>query len=195
MSKDFAKQPPRRNTGRRGGSASPGRKRGASKPAGVGAPRWLWFGAGVILGLLLAFLFRLATVPVPEQAAGRQPLAETDGSEPAGESPGEEFTFFHVLRENEVIVEDPPPQQTPEQPDYVYFLQAGSFPAAENADTRRAEIAFLGEEARVEKVVVNGQTRFRVMIGPIESRSRQRSIRSKLLSQGIETLAYKRSRT
>lgn len=199
MSKDFAGQRTRHRLATSGRAPSRRRKTGASRASAGSAPQWLWFGGGVALGLLISFLLQLANLPLGNKSApARPPDSSPAVTSPAGETKAaEEFTFFEVLRENEVIVEDPPTEEPAAETGdaFVYFLQAGSFPTEAAAEERRAEIALVGQETSLERVQVNGQVRYRVMIGPIDSRDRQRTIRNKLAGLGIETLAYKRDRT
>lgn len=199
MSKDFAAQHTRQRAASNSRSTARRRKTGASKAGAGGARQWLWLGGGVALGVLVSLLVQLATMPLGNKAAAPQTAVAPTVAERQPETPkgAEEFTFFHILQENEVIVEDSP-QAEPAAANgdgSIYFLQAGSFPTEAAAESRRAEIALMGQETAIERAEVNGQVRYRVMIGPINSRERQRTIRNKLFSQGIETLAYKRDHT
>ena len=69
-----------------------------------------------------------------------------------------------------------------------YLLQAGSFRGSADAERRRAQIAALGLQARVETVRAGSDTWYRVHAGPFTSRDQLATARSRLSAQGIETL-------
>lgn len=68
------------------------------------------------------------------------------------------------------------------------FLQAGSFRKARDADRRRAELALIGVESRIEKVRVNDGYWHRVRLGPFSSLDTANQIRARLHSENIQTL-------
>jgi cell division protein FtsN len=109
------------------------------------------------------------------------------------------FDFYTLLPEREVIVpnereaiksvEKPKPvagqeQAAPEQ----LFLQVGSFRSAQEAERRRAQIKTLGLEAKVEEVIANSDTWYRVQAGPFVSREQLSKARDQLSAAGIESL-------
>ena len=67
-----------------------------------------------------------------------------------------------------------------------YLLQAGAFRSQEDADSMRAKLALIGFEARVMHAEVNGQTLFRVRIGPYAALDDLNRARAKLAESGIE---------
>ncbi|MDB6060108.1 MAG: hypothetical protein JWM78_211 [Verrucomicrobiaceae bacterium] len=116
------------------------------------------------------------------------------------------FDFYTLLPEREVIVPnerdavkavDKQKPQTgqagaadtvaPEQ----LLLQAGSFRSAQEAERRRAQIAALSLEAKVESVRANGDTWYRVQAGPFTSRDQLSKARDQLGAAGIESLLLK----
>lgn len=113
------------------------------------------------------------------------------------------FDFYTLLPEREVLVpndrdarsaaEKAKPAQgqaqsaAPEQ----LFLQVGSFRSAQEAERRRAQIAALGLDAKVESVVANADTWYRVQAGPFTSREQLSRTRDQLSAAGIESLLLK----
>ena len=68
-----------------------------------------------------------------------------------------------------------------------YFLQAGAFGSAGDADNQKAKLALLGFEARVETVEVDGKgTMHRVRLGPYGRLDDINRVRSTLASNGVD---------
>ena len=70
------------------------------------------------------------------------------------------------------------------------FLQAGSFRSAQEAERRRGQIRALGLDASVEQVTANGDTWYRVQVGPL-TRARLNSARDRLSDADIDTLVLR----
>jgi cell division protein FtsN len=80
-----------------------------------------------------------------------------------------------------------------EAPNFHYMLQAGAFKQKSDAEKRRAELILNGYEATVEATEYkNGQTWYRLLIGPFTSQSKLSKARSTLLQSNIETMVIKR---
>lgn len=74
-------------------------------------------------------------------------------------------------------------------PSSALALQAGAFSRAADADRRRGELLLLGYDAKVETVrLPDGQTRYRVQVGPFADPQAQSNARRALRDVGIETL-------
>lgn len=68
-------------------------------------------------------------------------------------------------------------------------LQAGAFSRPGDADRRRGDLLLLGYQARTETVrLPDGQTRYRVLVGPFADQQALSSARRALRDVGIETL-------
>ena len=67
-----------------------------------------------------------------------------------------------------------------------YFVQAGAFRTADEAETQRAKLGFLGLDARLSEREQGGRTVYRVRVGPIDKVEAER-VRSKLESAHIES--------
>jgi cell division protein FtsN len=180
-------------------------------------PAWVWVFTGVIFGGFVMFLYHLAMLRI-----NAEQIASTD-SPPAGKTEetqsGPRFDFYAVLPKMEVIVpknEDEmqpsrrapttasPEPSTPTQPNATpspaisqdqYLLQAGSFRRNADADRRRGELILHGLSARVQPVSMgNGDTWYRVMVGPFDNANAAHRAQDRLANAGIETLAI-RART
>ena len=59
-----------------------------------------------------------------------------------------------------------------------YVLQAGSFTDVSDADRRRAQLALLGLESRVQRITIDERTYHRVRIGPMSDLDELNRVRS-----------------
>lgn len=167
-------------------------RRGATPQAGSNVPGWVWFFSGTVTGLFIAFLAWLAGVlPATPEAKPVAKAKPVEKQEPARSNT--RFDFYTLLPEREIIVpeEQSKPLPEPAEP-MIYILQAGSFKRPEDAERRRAELALLGLEAKVDAVTANGDTWHRVQVGPFTNRSKLAKARSTLVSNGIDTLLIKK---
>lgn len=67
-----------------------------------------------------------------------------------------------------------------------YTLQAGAFKSQDDADNMKARLALVGYEARILTADVNGQTLYRVRVGPYVGLEDMNKARVKLAESGIE---------
>jgi len=67
-----------------------------------------------------------------------------------------------------------------------YLLQAGAFRSSSDAEAMKAKLALIGFEARVLTADVNGQTMYRVRIGPYAQLDTMNKARARLAENGIE---------
>ena len=131
------------------------------------------------------------------------------------------FDFYTVLPEIEVVVPTPNQNPTP-APDSVsannakdsvpatpptirsanspaitssYMLQAGSYKSKTDADRIKAQLAFQGLVASIQKVSIQDRGNFyRVRLGPYASYEEMVATDQKLVSRGIKTLRLKISK-
>ena len=179
MTRDYAKK------------SRPSKRR---KPKQTGAPGWLWFLAGVLLGVLVMLLGKLAQVPESEVEEAAEAGEKSEQSNPSQKP---RFEFYTLLPESEVIVPDAPQTDLREHKvsDTVFLLQAGSFKNPKDADSLRARLLLLNLTARVETFSArNGETWHRVLVGPFEKNSQVASARAKLASNSIDSLLLKRKK-
>jgi len=72
-----------------------------------------------------------------------------------------------------------------------YILQAGSFQTSSEAETVRAQLAMMGLLAQVEPAQINGNTLYRVRMGPYDSASDLNNARTKLRRSGLPSMAIR----
>ena len=185
------------------------RQKRKRKPEHEPYPGWMWMAFGLAIGLSVAFAiyvkYREAIQPpqpVAQQPASMAAPMQTDGDPvaeetvPAEEATDEEprFSFYNMLPNFEVIVPEEEPDVSRdnavaaiEEPG-AYVLQAGSFTDVGDADRRRAELALLGVESRVQRITIDDRTYHRVRIGPTRNLNELNQIRLQLRAADIDVL-------
>ncbi|TFY98107.1 SPOR domain-containing protein [Ramlibacter rhizophilus] len=69
---------------------------------------------------------------------------------------------------------------------FLYFVQAGAFRTAEDAEAQRAKLSLMGLEARVTEREQSGRPVFRVRVGPFDRKEDADRNRSRLEAGGFE---------
>lgn len=69
---------------------------------------------------------------------------------------------------------------------YVYFVQAGAYVKADDAEAQRAKLAIQGFVAKVYEREQAGRTVHRVRLGPLDNREEAEALQRKLEAAGIE---------
>ena len=127
---------------------------------------------------------------------------DAKGGTPAKE--GEKrFSFYEILPGKEELI-DPKKaieaakqeakaeparagEAAPAAPRETYFLQAGAFGSAGDADNQKAKLALMGFEAKVESVDIAGKgTMHRVRLGPYGRLDDINRVRATLTQNGVE---------
>lgn len=71
---------------------------------------------------------------------------------------------------------------------FLYFVQAGAFRTAAEADAQKARLSLLGLDARVSEREQGGRVVFRVRVGAYDDKDSAEKIRVRLDSQGVEAV-------
>lgn len=118
-----------------------------------------------------------------EQARSQDPVNET----------GPVIDFYEVLKNREVDIpisaEDQAGIDNPSLNKDVSgksILQVGSFQSAGEAESLKAELAFLGLQAEIRAAQVNDSTWHRVQLGPFASETRLSQARNLLIENRIK---------
>lgn len=180
---------------------APRKKTAAPVPRQQGSLSIRWIASLAAVGAFIGFIFYLHSLPpapAPEQPARvSQPApAVARPATPAPQAQPEKkphFRFYEMLPESEVV---PPDVQeyapSPQTRDFQYLVQSGSFRKREDAERQRAQIAFQGLRAHIQRVDLDsGTTWYRVNVGPFDSRSQMNSAVDKLVSLNIQPLVRK----
>jgi len=169
-------------------------------------PGWMWLLFGLAIGLSVAFAIYMKdreNAARPLQVA-RQPASMNAPIEEEARAPERavkdepetepRFTFYDTLPNFEVVVPEEEPDvrrdrqaRVIEEPG-AYVLQAGSFSTQSDADRRKAELALLGVESRIQRVTIDDRTYYRVRIGPIRNLDELNRVREQLRQARIDVL-------
>ncbi len=153
----------------------PRRPRPKARRRRAGMPGWV----GVVLGIALTlaagalwWLYAPSPKPPPRPAEKRE------------QPPPIRYEFYRVLPERQV----PVPSRAPPPKPAAYLVQVGSFKAFAPADRLKAQLAFLGIEASIER----SSGLYRVRVGPFASEKEARAMRARLRAQGLEAIIVRR---
>ena len=148
---------------------------------------WVW---ALLLLMLLSFV---AFILFLDQKIVSQGTANRSQQQSQGSENKPTIDFYSVLPKREVEIpiseEDREAIENPTlNKDAVdqSILQVGSFQSAEEADALKAQLAFLGLEARVKSAVVNDDTWHRVQLGPFASESKLSRAKNLLIQNDIK---------
>ena len=79
--------------------------------------------------------------------------------------------------------------------DSIYFLQVGAFTKRADADAQKANLAIQGIQAQLSEVTSDGNTLWRVRVGPYNSVEESNAVRDKLSGMGIKPTLIKSSKS
>ncbi|WP_417568355.1 SPOR domain-containing protein [Marinobacter sp.] len=208
MSRDYARKdrsPKGSATPRREPVKQARAKAARAKPAATarlqqGGLSLKWILSLATVGGFIGFIVYLNSLP-PGQGGNVQPgtekAAQQTARKPAETARQEDkkpaFRFYDMLPESEVV----PPKVDeytpgPTQQNFNYLVQSGSFRSKEDAERQRAQIAFQGLRASIQRIDLDsGSIWYRVNVGPFTSRSQMNSAIDKLVSLNIQPLVRK----
>ena len=139
-----------------------------------------------MLASFIAFILFLDQKIVDSGASPAQPSASGVENKPT-------IDFYSVLPQREVEIPiSEADREAIENPTInkeavdQSILQVGSFQSASEADSLKAQLAFLGLEARVATAVVNDDTWHRVQLGPFASESKLSRAKNLLIENDIK---------
>ena len=157
-----------------------------------GTSPWVW---GLLLLLLAAFVGFILFLDRQVVDGGRDGAAESRAGSRENKP---KIDFYSVLPKRKVEIpiseEDRAAIENPTlntEAELRYVLQVGSFQSADEADSLKAQLAFLGLEAKIEAAVVDDQTWHRVQLGPFASNSQLSRAKNLLLENEIRYMQRK----
>ncbi|MFO7581264.1 SPOR domain-containing protein [Guyparkeria sp.] len=189
------------------------RRKGMNRPRSAGSQRaakWVLLVAVLAAVLLVVLLSRLTAeknsqpAPSPESREARVDTRSVE--KPADKPPvSPEFEFYTLLPEQgnrpPPAREDEPAEDVAKAPeadakpqvsaDGSYLIQVGSFRTSRDAEARKAELALMGFQSRVEKADVRGTAYHRVFVGPLAGEEVGEAL-GRLEEAGVETLPPRR---
>ena len=117
--------------------------------------------------------------PLADLAKKQNPNSVTAASTPAAPAPA---------------ASTPPPAATPQPANkapatndpFTYFVQAGAFKSAADADAQKAKLSMMGIEAKVSEREQAGRAIFRVRSGPFDDKDQAEKIKARLDASGMD---------
>lgn len=173
-----------------------------SKPRGSGSSLLIGILIGLVLGLGIALGIAWYINKMPNPFATRIPPMKTEPApvksedKKAGAPDGKaRFDFYKILPGTD----EPTPakqgreaQKKPAAAKETFFLQAGSFQNAPDADNLKARLALLGVEATIQTTTLPDKGVWhRVRVGPYTSVEELNRTRDTLKQNGVETALIK----
>ncbi len=124
-----------------------------------------------------------STAANPGATAG----AITPGSSPSPPAPA-------VTADPTAAAPAPPPAATPQPANkasasndpFTYFVQAGAFKSATDADSQKAKLSMMGIEAKISEREQAGRAIYRVRSGPFDDKEQAEKIKSRIDSSGMD---------
>jgi len=185
------------------------RRKGLGLGLGLDFSRWREFGIGLGIGLCIAGIVyvsdhRAIETPAPDRPTPRRAAAGSpDGAAiantaaPDGSTAAEgQYDFYKLLPKFEVVIPEKErgtrlPAATPIERPGIYFLQAGSYRDATEAERVRAQLSKLGIDATVQRVAVDADVWHRVRVGPIRDLALLNRLRAQLRQSDVDSLVIR----
>ena len=176
-----------------------------SKPA----RGWLWFLAGLLIGVagtLFAefqeyFSAEGVVQAVREATSSNDSVAgvKVRNKKPEEKSKRPRFEFYTMLPEMEVAVPEneltaktTTATRQAESKDVTYVLQAGSFRDLAQADRLKAELTLMDMPVKIQTVSIEGGSKWhRVRVGPFTSLQALNEARAELQRNGLKVMVLK----
>jgi cell division protein FtsN len=155
-------------------------------PGGPALRDWVGLLVGLAIGLAVAlgvFLHDRNGTSAQRCASGTKPSTTGQATEDAAPAPADRYTFPDILPSQEVAVPAPAENaggQAPELRAGTVVLEAGSFKRTVEAEKVQARLAQYGVVAKIRPFAREGETWYRVRIGPIASVEELEAIQAKL---------------
>ena len=163
---------------------------------------------GLMIGLMIGLLFAIVVAlvvksnnpfkspdeipvaPPPPTPLPVEPLPVDPAPAPA---PAPDLDFYKVLP-GDTPAAPPEPSVQPKPKPVRYFLQAGAFQDADDADNLKAQLALLGIEAQIQTSVIPDKgVMHRVRIGPFKAMDAVNNTRALLIQNNIDADLVKES--
>ena len=130
---------------------------------------WVWASLLLMLGAFVVFVLFLDQELANTASSKQQPEKSSAPNKPI-------IDFYSILPERELEISIPEEDRAAIENPIINkqivgksILQVGSFQSEEEADSLKAQLAFLGLEANVKSALVKDTTWHRVQIGPFAS--------------------------
>jgi cell division protein FtsN len=115
------------------------------------------------------------------------PTGSTGATPPAANMPAPAVTADPPLAAPAPAATPQPASKAAASSDpFTYFVQAGAFKSAADADAQKAKLSMMGIEAKVSEREQAGRAIFRVRSGPFDDKEQAEKIKSRLDASGMD---------
>lgn len=123
----------------------------------------------------------------PATAGTPGPTGSTGATPPAANMPAPAVTADPPLAAPAPAATPQPATKAAASSDpFTYFVQAGAFKSAADADAQKAKLSMMGIEAKVSEREQAGRAIFRVRSGPFDDKEQAEKIKSRLDASGMD---------
>lgn len=134
--------------------------------------------------------------PAPAEGETAAPVEPVDLNKPLqGKTPAPSSSDPIGDLVNSKKSADKPADASAVKTDSIYFLQVGAFVKRADADAQKANLAIQGIQAQLSEVTSDGNTLWRVRVGPYNSVEESNPVRDKLSGMGIKPTLIKASKS
>jgi cell division protein FtsN len=134
---------------------------------------------------------------VPAEGEPAAPVEQLDLNKPLqgkSQAPTASDPIADLVNGKKPAEAAPAPALAPKS-DAIYFLQVGAFVKRADADAQKANLAIQGIQAQLSEVTADGNTLWRVRVGPYSTPEESNSLRDKLNSMGIKSTLIKSTKS
>ena len=170
-------------------------------------PGWWWLVTGLLIGGFMMFLSNLdpsENTPVATSSIQKKPQNEVRAVKRPTPKPIKtiddnkpRFDFYQILPDMEIVIPEHEIAErrrlegTGKSKPGTFIIQIGSFRKIKQANTLKAQVAFLGIESTVQTVNQSGSIWHRVKAGPYTSFRLVDKLQNRLHHNNIESIAIK----
>ena len=130
----------------------------------------------------------------PAPAVAADPLADLMKKSSSGSAPASPAASAAAVAPPPAATPQPAPAPAPStatsksaaNDPFTYFVQAGAFKSAGDADAQKAKLSMMGIESKVSERDQAGRTIFRVRSGPFDDKEQAEKIKARLDASGID---------
>jgi cell division protein FtsN len=132
----------------------------------------------------------------PAPAVAADPLADLMKKSSSGSAPASPAASAPAVAPPPAATPQPAPAPAPAPSNaasksaandpFTYFVQAGAFKSAGDADAQKAKLSMMGIESKVSERDQAGRTIFRVRSGPFDDKEQAEKIKARLDASGID---------
>ncbi len=173
-------------------------KKSRSKQAPPKVSWWKWLLVLVLIAAFVGFLMFLRTSTPASETRATAPHQAAKKPKPKPKKPVKKkekphFEFYTRLPKETVVTDYEIKTRVREErvgkaKKAQYLIQAGSFKKFSDADKRRAQLALMGFESRIEKARVGNTVWHRVKLGPFSRPSAVATVQARLKKAGIDVI-------